>query len=275
MQCRRSEYYDFIGWNDVSLFQAALKCLSCSWEKVTQGTRPGTLQLLAYCWPQLESSRPPSEQILSPILPLLIDSIRHGRTAVDESLFIVLSALHPNDAPTNAEATREWDGATVIPLTNVLSMLACGHPDGQIRLTAFRAVGGLLFHLPPFLHITVLHDLLTDPNLPHMRIAAVGLLKDAVMSALASPFSSLNPFASPVMLQSFGSVVLRPEPRDLFTRNISMEEFDEMDERKRLVECLSFYYVLLLRDVDNRVRQKSLHCCESFTYLTFRQAYGI
>ncbi len=176
----------------------------------------------------------------------------NGRTAIDESLFIILSALYPNDVP-GSQTTQEWDTATVLPLINALSMLACGHPDGQVRLIAFRAIGGLLFHLPPILHIRVLHDLLTDAGLPHMRTAAVGLLKDAVIAALASSSSSLNPFASPVMLQTFGNVVLRPDPPDLFSRPISLEEFDEMDEGKRLVECLSFYYVLILRDVDNRV----------------------
>lgn len=216
-----------------------------------QDSRPGTLQLVAYCWPLSESLESSSERVLSRTLPLLLDSLVNGRTAIDESLFIILSALYPNDVP-DSQATQEWDTATVLPLINALSMLACGHPDGQVRLIAFRAIGDLLFHLPPILHIRVLHDLLIDAGLPHMRIAAVGLLKDAVIAALASSSSSLNPFASPVMLQTFGSVVLRPDPPDLFSQPISMEEFDEMDEGKRLVECLSFYYVLILRDVDNR-----------------------
>ncbi|KLO09408.1 hypothetical protein SCHPADRAFT_916667 [Schizopora paradoxa] len=229
--------------------ETSLKCLSCTCERISLETRPGTLQLLAYSWPTLEFSESSYQQLLSRTLPLLIDSISNGRPAVDESLFIILSSLHPNKV-SPSYATQEWDSTFVMPLVNALSMLACGHPDGQIRLIAFRAVGGLLYHLPPLAHLQVLHDLLTDTDLPHMRIAAVGLLKDAVLSALASPSS--NVFASPILLQTFGSVVLRPEPPDLFSQSILLEEFDEMDERKRLVECLSFYYVLLLRDVDNR-----------------------
>ncbi|KAM5531389.1 hypothetical protein V8D89_014913 [Ganoderma adspersum] len=82
-----------------------------------------------------------------------------------------------------------------------------------------------------------------------MRVATVGLLKEAVLEGLSS--SDKNLFASRQLLASFGPLVLRPDPPDLFD-SVSLDDFLESSEALRLVECLGFYYVLLLRDAQNQ-----------------------
>lgn len=84
-----------------------------------------------------------------------------------------------------------------------------------------------------------------------MLIAAVGLVKDAVLRALASPKKSV--WASPLLLSTFGSLVFRPDPPDLLEK-VEVKAFVEGIEPRRLTECLTLYYVLIVRDTTNRVR---------------------
>jgi len=81
-----------------------------------------------------------------------------------------------------------------------------------------------------------------------MSVASVGLVKEAFLEAISS--TKPNIFASAIFLQVFGSVLLRPNPPDLFP-NISLADFKDSSEPSRLIECLSLYYVVLLRDKSN------------------------
>lgn len=85
-----------------------------------------------------------------------------------------------------------------------------------------------------------------------MRVAAVGLLKDAVMEALTS--KEKNPFSSPILFEVIVGKMFRFDADE----SKRLEELVETSETKRLVEMLSFYYILLARDKDNRVSNQSL-----------------
>ena len=76
-----------------------------------------------------------------------------------------------------------------------------------------------------------------------------------VISARKSSASqeSVTLFASPLMLATLGPYLLRPDPADLFEKGLAAHDFVGMDEAKRLIECMGFYYVLLLRDIGNKV----------------------
>jgi hypothetical protein len=101
-------------------------------------------------------------------------------------------------------------------------------------------------------HLALLSDLLTAFSTPEqMRVVCVGLVKEAVLTALSS--SEPSPFASPLMLQTLGPVLFRPDPVNLFEKEVELAEFVDSGEPKRLTECLSFYYVLLMRDAHNVV----------------------
>lgn len=114
--------------------------------------------------------------------------------------------------------------------------------------------------MPPLEHMSLLRDLLSEDSFPAMRVAAIGLLKDAVLEALSN--KSDSPFASPDLFRTFGYIVLRSDPPDLFSnsddRN-SLDSFLKTQEPKRLVECLAFYYVVLMRDTDNLVSDQKLY----------------
>jgi len=88
-----------------------------------------------------------------------------------------------------------------------------------------------------------------------MRVAAISLVRDAVLDALATTQSRAerNALASPQLFAAMGRVLLRPEPPTLFedTSEQKLKEFLEESEPARLTECLGFYYVVLERDEKN------------------------
>ena len=87
-----------------------------------------------------------------------------------------------------------------------------------------------------------------------MRVASVGLVKEALLEALSLPPNSENIFLSSLFLRSFGTILFRPNPSDLLaSETLTLGEFRDSHEPQRLVECLSLYYVLLLRDKNNLV----------------------
>jgi len=91
-----------------------------------------------------------------------------------------------------------------------------------------------------------------------MRVAAISLVKDAVLEALESQSTgSLNPFGTHMFMRVFGPLLFRPSPSDLFVRGVKLdlEEFFDSPEPKRIIEVLSLYYVVLRRDENNEV------CC--------------
>jgi hypothetical protein len=124
----------------------------------------------------------------------------------------------------------------------------------------------VLARSPPLLHFQILAQLVGDEAAfvpPPMRVAVVGMVREAVVGALRE--ASVR--GSPVEGGAAGDVwaskeVLGQMGRALF-RVHGLDGADEGLERewevKRLAECLSLVYIMLLSDTDNRVR----HLCES------------
>ncbi|KAL5514388.1 hypothetical protein ACEPAG_2476 [Sanghuangporus baumii] len=230
-------------------FDTALS-LSYSIDKLLQERTTGSVVLLSIFLSRAVSSTSMSSanSLLSSVFPVLIAALQ-SNTSIDATLNILLHILYPSTSNT----TTSIDPDYIPPLSSALASIASTTPDPQIRLIAFRILGALLARAPPLEHMTLLRDLLSETPFPSMRVAAVGLLKDAVLEALR-PNARPNPFASPDMLRTFGYIVLRPDPPDLFSKpatRASLESFMETQEPKRLVECLAFYYVLLMRDENN------------------------
>ncbi|KAF7328900.1 hypothetical protein MVEN_02519700 [Mycena venus] len=184
---------------------------------------------------------------LSFMLPILVASIQANHT-LDETLSLLLQWLHPSHFPTDQQLSPDISG----PLCALLPTLASAHPDSDTRHQAFRILSQTLSLTPPELRLRILKDLVTDTEFPQMRVAGVGLIKEAVLEALSRE-DRPSVFASPIFLQVFGPVLLRPDPVDLFLHNeLSLSDLEDSMEPTRLVECLSLYYILLLRDNSNR-----------------------
>ena len=86
-----------------------------------------------------------------------------------------------------------------------------------------------------------------------MRTAAIGLVKESVMEALSHP-NTESVFASPFLLQTIGPHIFRLDSPDLLGVIGGLDSANDSPEPARLVECLGLYYILLLRDVGNKVR---------------------
>ena len=97
-------------------------------------------------------------------------------------------------------------------------------------------------------------DLTGDSQPPQMRVAAVGLVKEAIVESLSTMKPNL--FASPLFLPVFGPILFRPSPPDLFSgsKELSLGSFQEPSEPQRLVECLALPCLLVQRDRRNLVR---------------------
>lgn len=86
-----------------------------------------------------------------------------------------------------------------------------------------------------------------------MRVAVVGLLKEAVLEAVASP--EPNIFASQVFAEAFVPLLFRAYlPSNSRDPEEVLRLFLETPEPRRLVEALNLLYVLLQRDRSNKVR---------------------
>ncbi|KZV76706.1 hypothetical protein PENSPDRAFT_622683 [Peniophora sp. CONT] len=196
-----------------------------------------------------ESLEEQSLATLTTMFPVVFTALQ-ANVALDEALAFLLVVFFPTLPNTSIAPTPD----VIIPLSTLLPALCSAHPDAPTRHLAFRLLGQVLRVSPPPLRLQVLRDLLapSEDAFPQMRVAAIGLVKDAVIEGLESSASATELFASPLMLATLGPFLLRPSPTDLFEENFSAEDFVEMDEAKRLIECLGFYYVLLMRDVDNK-----------------------
>lgn len=181
------------------------------------------------------------------MLPILVASIQTNHT-LDEALSLLLQFLHSSHFPAGQQLSPDISG----PLCALLPTLASAHPDGDIRHQTFRILSRILTLTPPELRLQILKDLTTDTEFPQMRVAAVGLVKEASLESLSRE-DRPNVFSSPIFLQVFGPILLRPDPVDLFRPDLSLREIEDSSEPSRLVECLSLYYILLLRDNLNRV----------------------
>lgn len=184
----------------------------------------------------------PPEKLLSELLPIIIASIQ-AHSALDESFAVLMSTLHR----LRVELSPEIVGS----LCAVLPTVASVHLDPDTRHQAFRILSSVLKASAPQLRFHILKDLTSSTDFPQMRVAAIGLVKEAVVEALIS--SSLSPFASPMFLRDFGPVFLRTDPPDLFIMDVDLDKFQNSQEPQRLVECLALYYVLLQRDTKNLV----------------------
>ncbi|EDR06734.1 uncharacterized protein LACBIDRAFT_299557 [Laccaria bicolor S238N-H82] len=190
-----------------------------------------------------------SDNDLAPILPILISSIQIN-SALDECLSILLKFLHRIRA-SSVSPPPTLSPEIVTPLCTILPTIASAHPDPLVRHQAFRIISSVLTLTQPDLRIQLLADLTGDSQLPQMRVAAVGLVKEAIIESISS--TKPNLFASPLFLRVFRPILFRPDPPDLFSgsKELSLGGFQESSEPQRLVECLALYYVLLQRDHQN------------------------
>jgi uncharacterized protein YAP/Alf4/glomulin family len=175
-----------------------------------------------------------------------------NNVALDASLAILLRVLCTTPSTPQAELSPD----IIIPLTTVLPLLCSAHPDASTRHITFRILGHVLHLAPSTLRLQILCDLVSpsEDASPYMRTAAIGLVKEAVLEAFSLPkMENVNVFASPFLLQTIGPHVFRLDPPDLLG-SIEVDEFKDSPEPTRLVGCLNLYYILLSRDVDNRVR---------------------
>ncbi|KAI6127895.1 hypothetical protein EDD16DRAFT_217290 [Pisolithus croceorrhizus] len=186
---------------------------------------------------------------LTQLHPLLVNSLRKN-VATDETLFLLLRLL--------SQRSPQPDATEIPPdiadsLCSVLSALASTHLDPFMRHLNLRLLSMVLSKVHQTVRLNVLLRLTTDEELPQMRSAAVGLLKEATLDALSSPDYSTesNPFASPTLLRAFGPVLFKTSPPDFLALSHTREDLERSLELLRIIDCLSFYYVLLLRDRKN------------------------
>lgn len=211
---------------------------------------PASVSDLVY----LAHAKPPAAltaSMLSHLHPTLVTSLCNN-VAVDESLTVLLRIL--------TETAPHAHGLTIPPdivsaLCTILPALASTHINPFFRHLNLRLVSLLLSQVDPTPRFGLLVKLTAERKFPQFRGPAIGLLKEAVLEALSSPIYSVaqNPFASPLLMSTFGPVLFKPDPPDFFSIHHTDDELSGSLELLRIVDCLSFYYVLLLRDQENKV----------------------
>ena len=196
--------------------------------------------------------------VLETYLPIILACLRSNNGLDEASAFLLIhvSAIarikpHPPILPFDF----------MIKFSIVLPLLMGAHPDPPTRHMLFRLTALTLSLTEPSLRVQILMDMLTDPTYsPQTRTSAIGLVKESVLHALngTSILPVLSPlediFGTSLFLEILGPVLFRPNPHDLFDNpNFNPDEFLYSPEPNRLIECLSFYYVLVQRDTENRV----------------------
>lgn len=191
-------------------------------------------------------------------LPMILTSIQ-SNNALDETLGLLLSSF---GALRSQVPPPELPTTLIIPLTHVLASLSSSHPDPTTRHATFRLLSIVLSLTPSPARLRLLKDLISDSegSPPQMRVAAIGLVKEAVLEALSFPPSSLeskaNVFTSPLFLREVGSTIFSVQPPGLLDNStLTLAEFIDSPEPPRLVESLGLFYVLVQRDINNRVSQ--------------------
>ncbi|GJJ10351.1 hypothetical protein Clacol_004577 [Clathrus columnatus] len=199
----------------------------------------GKLTLLAHQDPTVV---PTSNKDIEELIPLLTSSLRQN-AAIEESLALLLTFT----CSSNDILPQE----IVDPLATILTPVAAAHSDPTMRHISFRILSSILARCPPPLRLAHLTSLLSDCPFTQMRVAAIGLVKEAFLSASSSTSSSL--FNSPSLIRAIGPILFRPDPPDAFENPSSktLEKIIETSESVRLTECLSFYYVWLMCDTRN------------------------
>ena len=180
--------------------------------------------------------------------------------ALDETLGLLLFSFGDLRSQTPAP---DLPPQLIIPLVHVLAPLSSSHPDPPTRHVSFRLFSLVLGLAASPVRLRLLKDLISESegSPPQMRIAAIGLVKEAVLEALSLPESSSsardNVFVSPLFMREVGATIFSIEPHGFPTSTaLTLEEFLESPEPLRLVESLGLLYVLFQRDVDNRVGQR-------------------
>ncbi|KAF9787816.1 hypothetical protein BJ322DRAFT_1045414 [Thelephora terrestris] len=195
--------------------------------------------------------------LLETYSPIILACLRSNNGMDEASAFLLahISAMtlvkpHPPSLPFDF----------MIKFAFVLPSLMGVHPDPPTRHMLFRLTALTLSLTEPSLRAQILMDMLTDSTYsPQTRIAAISLVKESVLHALngTSVLPVLSPledvFGTSLFLEILGPVLFRSNPHDLFdSPTFDPDEFLFSPEPNRLIECLSFYYVLIQRDTENR-----------------------
>ncbi|KAI0037221.1 hypothetical protein K488DRAFT_75526 [Vararia minispora EC-137] len=217
----------------------------------TISSRPSVAPLLLIAHGPLRENL--SLSSFTAIFPAILTALQTN-VALDEALAVLFTVLFPKSPLSD----RDLPPDLIIPLCTVLPSLCSVHPDAPTRHLSFRLLGRLLQLSPSALRLQVLKELLapSEDAFPQMRVSAIGLAKEFIVDSLGRHSKDRKNcpciFATPIVLQAIGPFVFRPDPPDLLSPVPCLNEFVELPESKRLVECLGLYYVLLLRDVDNK-----------------------
>lgn len=177
--------------------------------------------------------------------------------ALDEVTSILLQSFY---VLSTATPPRIVSAETVMPLCTIIPTIAARHSDPESRHQMFRLLGMILDCTEWRLRMEVLKELLTDEELPAMKAAAIGLLKDALLKGLAA--GEATPIASPLFLQTFASIIWKHRQVE-WLGTVGIEEFRESGEVQRLSESLSFLYIAVMRDAENKVCRR-LRCEGAF-----------
>ncbi|KAG8955319.1 hypothetical protein FRC04_008670 [Tulasnella sp. 424] len=209
-----------------------------SLESAGQGDALASFILLAHDFRHIP---PPGS--LQKTLATTIACLTSGLVA-DEALAWVLRCLH-----SDSEGLAE---DVVCSLSSVLAQVASLSSDPIIRQVAFQSLTELLSGASPPLRRQLLEELIVECPFPQMRTAAVSLLKKFLLEAIESEKPST--LASPDSL-SLVSAILRHDPSDTLQQPFSM--LSEVRGSVRLVDALGLYYILLIRDSENRTGIRS------------------
>jgi hypothetical protein len=182
-------------------------------------------------------------------MPIILSCL-NDNIAIDESMALLY--LYSKEYWSKNQQIPEL---VSIPIIEILVPLSSINPNETTRLIAFRLLAVFISQSQEGLAAVILRDLLTCPTFPQMRVAAISILKEQVINALGRKNMSL--FASSQLLSTFGSILFRSDPPDVLERTFDnaseTKSFLLSWEAKRIMECLSFYYVLICRDQENRV----------------------
>ncbi|KAG6334993.1 hypothetical protein ID866_4094 [Astraeus odoratus] len=241
------------GENAMAQIQAALGVLNPSLptEKLEIKSTSGLIYLA--------HTKPTAQSLISAfpqLYPLLLSSLQ-GNIALDEALFVLLRLLARNHLRIASYAIPPDIAG---PLCAVLSAIASTHLEPFIRHLNLHLISMVLSTIHPPLRLEIILGLTKSEEFPQIRGPAVGFLKEAVLEALSSPAHPVepNPFASPMLFRAFGPVLFKTNPPDFLTFRHTRDDLARSLELLRIADCLSFYYVLLLRDQENRTTVRDM-----------------
>lgn len=220
-----------------------LRAMNLSPQDISDNPTMSSLIMLAH----VQESYPLPQDLSFKLHSMIMTSIQTN-FALDESLFLIFRCV------TQDRTQPDFPPHLATSLCVVLPALASTHLDPFIRHFSLRLIALILARLPSLLQQQILMTLASGAELPQMRAAAIGLLKEFVLEALqitALP-SKQNVFASPLLITSFGPILFRTMPSDYLSTVQVADDIEKSLEPSRIAEVLSFYYVLLQRDKDNK-----------------------